>query len=182
VADGVAAVAVAEAVAEDTKMHKLDPHKITFTKSHSGMLDIAMSDRTVEGVHCVQMFPFSDPERYISVIRPVKPDPEEVGVIERLSDLPADQRKLVVDDIKFRYFVPEIEDIIDVEDSAGLYEMDLATERGPRRIFILNPRESISTTDDGVMLLTDVEKCRYKITNFSRLSSRAHAQFEKIIF
>jgi hypothetical protein len=178
----VAGVVAAEAEDEDTDMNKLDPQKITFIKSHSGMLDIVMPDRTVEGVHCVQMFPLSDPERFISVVRPVKPDPDEVGVIERLKDLPADQQKLVIEDIKFRYFVPEIEDILDVEDSAGLYEMDLVTERGPRTIFILNPRESISTTDDGIMLLTDVEKCRYKITNFSRLSSRAHVQFEKIIF
>jgi hypothetical protein len=179
--DGVVA-AVAEAEDQDIDMNRLDPQTVKFTKSHSGMLDIAMPDRTVEGVHCVQMFPFSDPERYISIVRPVKPDPEEVGVIANLRDLPLDQQKLVIEDIKFRYFVPEIEEIIDVEESAGLYEMDLATERGPRRIFILNPRESISTTDDGVMLLTDVEKCRYKISSFSKLSPRSHTQFEKIIF
>jgi hypothetical protein len=163
-------------------MNKLDPKHITLKKSHSGMLDIVMPDRTVEGVHCIQMFPLSDPDRFISIVRPAKPDPEEVGVIEQLKDLSPEQQALVINDIRFRYFVPEIEEIIDVEESAGLYEMDLATERGPRRIFIMNPRESISTTDDGVMLLTDVEKCRYKVTNFSKLSPRSHAQFEKIVF
>jgi len=164
-------------------MNLLDPKKIKFTKNPAGMLDVEVPDKgVVEGVHCMQLFPLSNPERYISVVRPVKPDHEEVGIIERLADLPHDQQKLVVDDIKFRYFVPEIEDIIEVEESAGLYEMDMKTERGPRTIFILNPREAISTTDDGVMLITDVEKCRYKITRFSKLSPRAHAQFEKIVF
>jgi len=175
-------VAVEEAADRDIDMNILNPKEITFRRNAAGMLDLIMPDRTVEGVHCVQMFPLSDPQRFISVVRPVKPDPEEIGVIERLADLPHEQQTLVTSDIKFRYFVPEIEDIIDVDESAGLYEMDMKTERGPRRIFIMNPRESISTTDDGVMLITDVEKCRYKITNFRKLSSRAHAQFEKIVF
>ncbi len=178
----VAAAAEEAAAVEDTDMNTLSPKEITFTKNAAGMLDIAMPGRTVEGVHCMQLFPLSDPVRYISVVRPVKPDPEEIGIIERLADLPHDQQKLVMDDINFRYFVPEIEDIIDVDESAGLYEMDMATERGPRRIFVMNPRESISTTDNGVMLITDVEKCRYKITRFSKLSARSHAQFEKIVF
>jgi hypothetical protein len=178
----VEAVAAAEAVEEDISMNRLDTKKISFRKNYSGMLDIVMPDRTVEGVHCIQMFPLSDPGRYISVVRPAKPDNEEIGIIASLSELSHDQQKLVSDDIRFRYFVPEIEDITDVDESAGLYEVDMITERGPRRIFVLNPRESISSTDDGVLLITDVEKCRYKITSFARLPARAKTEFEKILF
>ncbi|HSV27642.1 MAG TPA: DUF1854 domain-containing protein [Sedimentisphaerales bacterium] len=178
----VAAAAAEDPAVEDTDMNLLKPGEITFKKNAAGMLDIIMPERTVEDVHCMQLFPLSDSQRYISVVRPTKPDPEEIGIIESLADLSHEQQKLVVENIKFRYFVPEIEDIVGVDESAGLYEMDMKTERGPRRVFIMNPRENISTTDNGVMLITDVEKCRYKITRFSKLSPRAHAQFEKIVF
>jgi hypothetical protein len=178
----VAVVVVAAAEEEDTNMNMLDAKKITFVKNAAGMLDITTPDRTVENVHCMQLFPLSDPVDYISVVRPAKPDNEEIGIIKHLADLAPEQQRLVVNDIKFRYFVPEIEDITSVEESAGLYEMDLKTERGPRRIFIMNPRESIASTDDGILLITDVEKCRYKITRFSTLSSRSKTEFEKVIF
>jgi hypothetical protein len=172
----------AEAAEEVTKMYKLNPKEISFTKNSAGMLDITTSDRTVENVHCMQLFPLSDPEKYISVVRPAKPENEEIGIIERLADLTPEQQVLVIEDIKFRYFVPEIEDITSVEESAGLYEMDMKTERGPRRIFVMNPRESITSTDSGILLITDVEKCRYKISRFSALSARSKAQFEKVLF
>ena len=178
----VAAAAAAGAAEEVTKMYMLSPKEISFVRNSAGMLDITMPDRTVEGVHCMQLFPLSDPEKYISVVRPAKPDNEEIGIIERLADLAPEQQTLVVNDIKFRYFVPEVEEITSVEESAGLYEIDMKTERGPRRVFVMNPRESISSTDDGILLITDVEKCRYKITRFSALSTRSKVQFDKIIF
>jgi hypothetical protein len=159
----------------------LGPAQVEFAQHPGGLLDMTLEGQVIEGVQCVPLFPLSDPHRFISIVKPSSPNPEEIGILEELSELRDDQRRLVEAHIAFRYFVPEIEEIQSIEQVAGLYELRVVTERGPRTLFILNPRESVSITEPGVVVITDVERCRYKITHLDALSPKSHRELERVL-
>jgi hypothetical protein len=159
----------------------LDPRQIEFAQHPGGLLDVTLEGEVIEGVHCVALFPLSDPRRFISIVKPNPPNPEEIGIIVELAELADEQRRLVEAHIAFRYFVPEIEEIVSIQQLAGLYELRVVTERGPRTLFILNPRESVSVTDPGVVVITDVEQCRYKITHLDALSPKSRGELERVL-
>ncbi len=159
----------------------LDPKEVVFRERVGGLLDVTVGGTTVEGVHCVPLFPLSDPGRFVSVVKPSRTNPDEIGILRELAELGDEQRRVVAAHIAFRYFVPEIQQIVSLDQTAGLYELDVVTERGPRTIFLLNPRESVSVTDGGIVVITDVEKCRYKITDLDRLGPSSRAELERLL-
>jgi hypothetical protein len=159
----------------------LDPKALEFTQHPGGQLDVTLDGSTVEGVHCVPLFPLSDPHRFISLVKPSRTNPEEIGLLRELAELDGEQRRVVEAHIAFRYFVPEIQEIVSLDETVGLYELEVVTERGARTIFLLNPRESVSVTEHGVVVITDVEKCRYKITDLDTLDPRSRTELERLL-
>jgi hypothetical protein len=159
----------------------LDPKELEFTARAGGLLDVTVGGTTFEGVHCVPLFPLSDPQRFVSLVKPSRTNPEEIGILRELAELGEEQRRVVDAHIAFRYFVPEIQEIVSLDEAAGLYELDVVTERGARTVFLLNPRESVNVTDHGVVVITDVEKCRYKITDLDALGPSSRAELERLL-
>lgn len=163
-------------------MDFLDVKKIRLEKTETGFLNAVHEDGSVtESVHCVPLFPLSDPEGYVSIVFKKSRDFEEVGVIRSLKELSQSQRELAREDIRFRYFIPEIEDVKKVGWKHGLYEWDVVTERGEKVFYLMNRRQNMSITEDGIIVITDVEKCRYRITDHTKLPPRARAELEKVL-
>jgi len=164
-------------------MDYLDPATVRFRRNPAGTLDLLLGDGTViADVSCMPMFPMRSPERLISVVRSAdRQELTEVAVIRELQELPAGQQELVREQIGFRYFVPLIRDIRAITPVADLFELELVTDRGLATILMQNPRESVAVTDDGIMTITDIEKCRYRILRFTDLPLRARLLLEKIL-
>jgi Domain of unknown function (DUF1854) len=163
-------------------MNILDPEKIAFARNSNGMLDITLDDKTiVENIHCVRLFPLTDPKSYISIVKKEDNEISEIGIIKNLKQLSVHNRDLVKEDINFRYFVPEIKDVAHVTHLHGMYELDVVTERGNRQFYVRNARENVHSTENGPIIITDVENCRYKITDLANLGLKARAELDKLI-
>ncbi len=163
-------------------MKLLDAKKLKFRRTESGTLDLTREDGSVvENVHCIPLFPLSAGESYISVAFRKGSELEEIGVIRHVRDLPSEQQKLVREDIRFRYFVPEITDVKKVQRSIGSWEFEVTTDRGERTFILRHRRENIRVKDNGQIMITDVEKCRYRIPDRGKLSSRAMAELDKVL-
>ena len=163
-------------------MKLLDAKKLTFRRTDAGTLDLVREDGTlVENVHCIPLFPLSAAGSYISVAFRKGRELEEVGVIRHVRDLPPEQQKLVREDIRFRYFVPEITDVKKVQRSIGSWEFDVMTDRGERTFIVRHRRENIRAKDNGQIMITDVEKCRYRIPDRGKLPSRARVELDKVL-
>ena len=163
-------------------MNILDSGKISFARNSNGMLDITFDDNTiVENIHCVRLFPLTNPKLYISVIKKEDSDITEIGIIKNLKQLSVKNQSLVKEDINFRYFVPEIKDVARVTHLHGMYELDVVTERGNRQFYVRNARENVHSTENGPIIITDVENCRYKISDLANLSLKARTELDKLI-
>ena len=163
-------------------MKILDHNKIRFEMSESGTLNITLENKKViEKVCCIPMFPFSDADNFISVVCEKGSEFEEIGIIRHFKELPSDQQKLVRENIKFRYFVPEITDIKKIRDAHGLWEWDVVTDRGEKSFYLRDTRENITIKDDGRIIVTDIEKCRYKITGYRELPAKARVELDRVL-
>ena len=163
-------------------MKVLDPKKIRFDKSKTGPLNVILEDDSVvEDIHCVRMFPLSEPDNFISVIHREDGRIREVGVIKKLKELTDQQQRLVCEDIKLRYFVPEIKDINKITSRHGLYEWDVVTGRGKKKFSLRSLRENITVNDEGMIIITDLERCRYKITDSNKLPVKARVELDKVL-
>jgi len=155
-------------------MNILIPKRIEFAKTAKGRTTMLMDGRQVaESIFCVRLFPLTDPERYISVSYKQGKEDVEVGILRNLADLPGDQRELVLTDLDRMYFLPEILDIEQIKMAHGMDEWFVVTDRGPKEFFVNNRKDNMTVTEENMLIVTDIEKCRYRIDDHTKLSGRA---------
>jgi len=163
-------------------MNILNPNTIKFEQSGTGFL--TMTDgtgATYANVWCARMFPLSDPLHYISVQHRKEKEYEEIGVIRSLDELNREQREQVLADIGFRYFVPEITDIRKITSRQGLDTWEADTDKGPRTFLVRDRKENVHMADNGTVFITDSDKCRYRIDDYTKLKPKAKAMLERML-
>ncbi len=163
-------------------MNKMGPQEIKFERDPAGHLNCRLADGTFyEQVHCVSLFPLSMPEQFVSVVKEVEQELEEIGVLTGLEKFPSEQRQIIRLAISERYFVPEILDIKRLDRRHGIFEWEVITDRGEKIFYQINPKESMTFNNVGVLLVSDIEKCRFKIGNLEKLPPRAMGFIEQIL-
>lgn len=168
-------------------MKILTGKNITFEKSATGVLNCRLKDGTVhEHLHCVNLFPLTFPEQFISVIKEVEQEIEEIGVISSLNGFEDEQKQLIIQAMDERYFVPEILDIRKLKTKQivrghGFAEWEISTDRGNKIMYLFNPRENVSVNNAGVIIITDIEKNRYKISDLEKLPQSARTIMEGLL-
>jgi hypothetical protein len=136
---------------------------------------VSVDGETNAPVTCCSLFPLSAHELYIYVWRAEKSDEPEVGILRDLKGMSSSQRKVIVENINQRRFLPEILDVTDIRSAHGMDEWNVVTDRGEKVFFVSNRKDSITVTEDNMLLITDVEKCRYRIPDYTALSARAYS-------
>jgi hypothetical protein len=163
-------------------MTVLDTQNISLEKSHGDAVSIRLADGQVyQDVAFVQLFPHSYPVRYISVLQKKGADYIEIGIIKDVNALPENAQSLVLEDIRRRYFLPLITDILSIKTRSGTDTWIVETDKGQKTFTVRERNENVTMTDQGVVLVTDIDKCRYKITDIGALSPKARVLLEKVL-
>ena len=90
-------------------------------------------------------------------------------------------QNIVKEDLQFRYFIPEIEEIKKIIHKHGLFEFYVTTNRGEKVFYLRNIRENIMVKDNNSIIFTDIEKCRYKISSFDKLSVKSKGELDRVL-
>ena len=163
-------------------MNILDYNKVKFKRSQSGALNITLEGgEKIKDVNCIPMFPFSDPENFISIVCKKGSEFEEIGIVKHLKKLSLAQQNFIREYIRFRYFTPEITDIKRIKQTYSLWEWDVVTDRGEKRFYLRDRRENIIIKNDSKIIIFDIEKCRYKITRYSKLPANARIELDRVL-
>ncbi|OGF47827.1 MAG: hypothetical protein A2231_09615 [Candidatus Firestonebacteria bacterium RIFOXYA2_FULL_40_8] len=163
-------------------MNILQPDKIKIEKGVKGSLVLTGADgKKYQRVNFILLFPFTDTENYISAVIKTGTEYTEIGIIEHLKELPVKIREMVKEDLRLRYFVPEIKDIKYISTKYWFHEFDVITDRGEKKFYLRNVREGVRFKTDNSIVITDMEKNRYKITDYKRLSVKARAELDRIL-
>ena len=163
-------------------MNILDPNTIEIKRVGQLKLSIKLGDGTVhEDIHFTSLFPLRDAERCISVSCGKGHDWTEIGIIEQMGHLSHEQRELVEQDLAMYYFLPEITDVAEVVTVRGMQEWHVTTDRGEKVFYLMGRKESVILTQDGLILITAMDKCRYRITDYKRLRPEAWLHVERVL-
>ena len=124
----------------------------------------------IEDLEPKRLFPFSNPEEYVTLITENR---KEVAVIRKLSELSEESRRAIDECFTEIYMIPYITKVHHIEAKFGMLNFEMETDRGPIRFRIRNPHSDIKKLDDGRMLFRDSNDNRYEIPDVAKLDKHS---------
>ena len=151
-----------------------------FTRTEGGFVRMEYEGKTYSRVAVHRCFPFSDPERYISIREP-EGDGREIGLILKLEDLPADTQEILREQMQLRYFVPKIRKIKDIKEEYGYSYWDVETDRGVCRFTVRMGGGCVYLIGKDRYLVNDLDGNRFEIPDLYKLTPREIKQLDLFI-
>ncbi len=129
------------------------------------------------GIVPVQAFPIDAPGEHVSL---VGEDGHELVFIPRLSDLDADVRQLLIDEIAQREFMPVIDRLLSVSTFATPSTWTVRTDRGMSS-FVLKGEEDISRLRNNGLLITDSHGLTYRVMDMRALDRQSRKLLDRFL-
>lgn len=129
------------------------------------------------GVVPVRAFPIAAPEEGIALLGA---DGHELAWIDRLADLPARMRGLVVDELARREFMPEIRRLRQVSSFATPSTWEVDTDRGETS-FVLKGEEDIRRLGPSSLLIADAHGIQFLIRDLAALDRHSRKLLDRFL-
>ena len=150
--------------------HPLNRDNARFSRTKGGFVSLEYNGNTWSRIAVYRAFPFTDPERYISIREPDE-KAKEIGMVQDLNkDLDPQTAELLREQLRIRYFTPKILKIQDIKEEYGFAYFKAVTEQGPCRFTIHMSGSSVVRLSDSRILLSDLDGNRFEIEDLNRLS------------
>ncbi len=150
------------------EMRFLTKDNATFARTEGGFLSLKSKDKEYARVGVYLTFPLTNPEEFIS-IREADEKAKEIGLIQTLTDLPADQQEMIREQIRLRYFMPVITKVLDIKDEYGYAYWHVMTSFGACRFTTQMSGNAVISLSDSRLMVTDIDGNRYEIPDFYQL-------------
>lgn len=145
-------------------------HNAKFKRTPGGFVSLEFEGKTYNRVAIYRAFPFTDPERYISIRHPDE-KAEEIGIIRSLKELDKKTAEILREQLNIRYFTPEIIKINDIKDEYGYAYFDVLTDRGACRFTIHMTSSSVIRLTETRIIIVDIDGNRFEIPDITKLSA-----------
>lgn len=141
-----------------------------------GRLMLTLADGSVHiDVRPVRLFPFSDRERWVSL---VGADRRERLLIEAVGELPPEMQELLREELTQREFMPVITRIEHVSSDVEPCEWRVQTDRG-RVSFVLKSEDDIRRLGPHRALIVDALGMRYLVPDVRQLDRYSRRVMEE---
>jgi len=157
----------------------LDPATARFSKTPGGFVRLAIGDGEIyPRVALYRAFPFSYPDRYISV-RDM--EGKEIGMIRDLREFDEETVRLIERELERRYFTPVIRRIDSIKEEFGYAYWTVETDAGPRRFTVREMHHNVVMLSPDHVLIIDVDGNRYEIPDYQRLDPKSRKMIEDLM-
>lgn len=153
----------------------LDKTNARFEETQGGFVALNYKGVQYERVKIIRLFPFTDPDRFISVR---DENEKEIGVIEDLANLPEDTTSLLKEQLELYYFTPVITKIIGIKDEYGYAYFHVLTDRGECRFTINMGANAVAKLTETRLLITDLDGNRFEIPDVLSLSVKEQRKLD----
>jgi len=120
------------------------------------------------GVEPARAFPISAPDRFISIC---DAEGHEVVCVENPSDLPAEVRTVLNEELARREFVPVVQRIIRVLADTDPSEWQILTDRGPTTFLMNDSDDDVRRLGPFRAILVDTQGIHYLIPDTRKLDA-----------
>ena len=163
------------------ELRYIDDSNAVFTRTEGGFVALDYTDKEGKVQHydrvgVYRTFPMSDPDIFIS-IRESDEKAREIGVVKDLKAISKEKAEILREQLNLRYFVPQIEKIIDIKSEYGYAYFDVVTDFGKCRFAIHMSGGGIVHLSDTRKMITDIDGNRFEIKDVSKLTA---AELKKI--
>lgn len=159
-------------------MMSVAPPPFSLEKDAQGRLRlIRPGEADVADVRIRRAFPWSHPDRYISIR---SKEGKELLLIEDLAALPPELGKMIGEHLAATHFIPRILRIERVDVRFGFQQWTTQTDRGPAS-FRVQEREDIRFMPDGRFSIKDVNGNLYELDRFEDLDEANQRAIQALI-
>jgi hypothetical protein len=158
------------------EFHILEPARLQFKRNGSKLQMIIAGEEEYKTVSVVPLFPLSESGNWVSVL---DDEGRELGIIEELGKLNAENRRIILDELHRRYVLPRIQKILSCKEKFELVQWEVETDRGVKEFLSRNLRENIQQPGQNRLILTDVDGNRYDIPDFQLLDKKSQNLLER---
>lgn len=166
-----------EAVDQMITTRLLDDAKVRFIKTEGGFLSLETEEKKYARVKVLRLFPFTDPNRYISV-RDHNDKDREIGVIEDLAAMSEETQKLIIEQLDLYYFTPVITKIFSIKDEYGYAYFHVMTDAGECKFAINMGANAVARLSDTRLLITDLDENRFEVRDVSKLTVKEQRRLD----
>lgn len=164
-----------EAIKVTDELTFLDASSVRIERNTFEELVVQLPDGSIRTkVEPVYAFPVSETNRYIAL---KDEEANEIGIIEDIKHLPHESRKILIEELQKRYFMPKITKINALEGQFGITQWMVETSQGDVQ-FSMRSRYDIVTLENGRVLIKDADGNRYEIENYNKLDPQSLALLE----
>lgn len=152
------------------ELRMLDPKQVHLFRS-GGLTRLTLQgDRSYIRVTVARAFPLSNPERYLGFL---DGGGKDIGLIADPAQMDPESRRLAMEEVEKRYFVPTVKKIISVKEEFGTTYWKVDTDRGEKEIVARNLRDNIQELSSTRVLITDVDGNRFEFPDLNRLDGKS---------
>lgn len=151
------------------EMRMITADNAVFSRTEGGFLSLKFRDREYKRVGVYLTFPLTNPEEYIS-IREADEKAKEIGMVEAIDKLDPKQQEMLREQIRLRYFMPEIKKVMEVKEEYGYAYWYVETTFGICRFTTHMSNDAVATLGESRLLVTDIDGNRYEIPDFYALT------------
>lgn len=151
------------------ELRYLNKKNAKFTRTKGGFVSLVFDNKSYDRIGVYRTFPITEPDEYIS-IREADEKAREIGLVGKLSDLDKDQAEMLREQLRLRYFMPQIEKIMEVKDEFGYAYFHVKTNFGVCRFTIRMGGDSVVSLTESRILITDLDGNRFEIPDIYKLT------------
>lgn len=165
-------------LADAAKISFLTPENTVFTKTAGNMLSVMVNEEEYPVVYLHCSFPHTNKSIYVSV-RTI--ENKEIGMIKVLDDFPAEIVRLLEEQIKIRYFAPEIVKVVKIREEFGYSYWETETSAGVCKFTVRSGGANVKVISETKVLINDVDGNRFIIEDLNKLSDKEYRMVEMCI-
>jgi hypothetical protein len=158
-------------------MPQSDSRRFSLTRNAFGRLVFAAGGELHEGVVPVRAFPLTDPGEGLAL---VGTDGRELAWVDRLAELPVEQRRLIEEELANREFMPEILRIAGVSSFATPSTWQVVTDRGDTEL-VLKGEEDIRRLGRAALVVADSNGLHYLIRDAQALDKASRRILDRFL-
>lgn len=162
------------------ELRYLTKENAKFERTPGGFVKLTYKDKIYERVGVYRTFPVTMPDEYIS-IREADEKAREIGVVEKLSALDANQAKMLTEQLNLRYFTPEITKIFDIRTEYGYGYFHVMTTYGECRFTIHTGGSSVVSLTDTRIVINDLDGNRFEVPDITKLTTTERKKLDLFI-
>ncbi len=152
------------------ELRYLTKDNAVFKRTKGGFVSLEYAGKTYDRISVYRTFPVTQPEEYIS-IREANEKAREIGMVESLDKLSKEQADMLREQLRLRYFTPEITKIIDIKDEYGYGYFNVLTTYGACRFTIHMGGDSVVSLSEKRVMITDLDGNRFEIPDINKLTA-----------